>query len=202
MNTESAAYVYAQALSEVEGNDLKEEEQALLSVLSLFKKNSELQNFYESPKVPAEKKKKAIQAALKSQVSPSVLHMMLLLVDKGRTLLFEDLCYAFSEIVDVHFTRIRPIITLGRDLSESDQKEIVAKIQKLVESKGKDFGVKVVKSMEFLPVVHVNKELLGGVIMRIGDYQWDASVKKYLHEWKFNVLSRKVDDKALGSLSN
>jgi len=199
MNTDSAAYRYSAALSEVEGVDLNEIEQSLQTVVDLFASNPELKAFYESPKVPADKKKIAIQSAFAKSIDGKVLSLLLVLIDKRRTALLDNISLGFTELVDKALNRVRPLITLSRDFSESDLKVILSKVEELIKNHGDQFGVDNGKSADLIPKLTTDESLLGGVILRIGDYQWDSSVKTYLQEWKLKVHGSRIDLKTAES---
>ncbi|MES0488633.1 MAG: ATP synthase F1 subunit delta [Leptospirales bacterium] len=202
MNTDSAAYRYSTALSEIEGADLKKMEESLQTVVTLFADNPELKSFYESPKVPAEKKKTAIESAFRKAIDGEVLSLLLVLINKGRTTLLDNISRGFTELVDIAFNRVRPLITLSRDFPEKDIKAIVNKVEELIKNHGDQFGVVDGKTVEFIPRLTTDESLLGGVILRVGDYQWDSSVKTYLREWKLRVHGSRIDLKTANSLSD
>ena len=200
MAKESASYIYAEALSSIAGINLEKTEAELLLFNNLLKSNRDLELFFESPKVPAIVKKEKIKKGVVNKFSNEVLNLLYILIDKRRTKEFSAIVEAFVKINDSKFNRVRPKIVIGKELSKDGLADIEKEIESLLVSKGKKFGAVINKETTFIPETLVNSDLLGGFTLRVGDYQWDASVSNYIKTWKKNVLSAQIDEKTAHSI--
>jgi len=196
----SVSHIYAEALSSIDGINLEKIEAELLLFSNLLKSNRDLELFFESPKVPALIKKEKIKKSVVSKFSNEVLNLLYILIDKRRTNDFSAIVEAFVKINDSKFNRVRPKIVLGKELSKEGMADIEKEVEALLVSKGKKFGAVINKETTFIPETLVNADLLGGFTLRVGDYQWDASVSNYIKTWKRNVLSAQIDEKTAHSI--
>jgi len=193
MNTESVAYVYALALSQADGADLKKIEEDMTIVASVFK-DDEVIKYFESPRVTSAAKKEQLKKSFGGKISELVLNFLFLLVDKQRDHQVLEIYAALTEIADRQFNRVRPKIYLSRNYPESEVSKIVEMVNNLISSSRTSFGLKEGNSqLEFIPEIQVDPEMLGGINLRVGDYLWDSSVSRYLKDWKNSVLSGVID---------
>ena len=196
MNTDSIAYTYAMALAQGEGADLKKLEQEMILVAEIFQ-SPEIALYFESPAIARAVKKEKLKQTIGKGVSKEVLNFLFLVFDKGRETYIKNICTAFMEIADKEFNRIRPYIVLSREYPEKELKKLLSEIEALITVRRKDFGIEDENAkIEFIPQVHVQPDLLGGVYLRVGDYMWDSSLSRYLKDWKQRVLSGVVDQNA------
>ena len=176
---------YAQALLSTGVEPLVAEE-ALVSIVTLFDGNKQLKAFFESPRVKASVKKKAIRQAFEKQVPNEVLNFLLVLVDKRREAQLAQIVEAIIEENDKKFSRVPATIYLSRDLSAevlNEGSEFGQQIKDAIDKNREAFGLPAQGKLDIRPKVKIVPEQLGGAVIRIGDYLWDGSVRRYLNDW-------------------
>jgi len=197
MDKDSIAYRYAAALSEIDGVDLRQVEEELNSLVAAMVKENSIQVYFESPQIPSVDKKKKITAALSGKVSANVNNLLCLLIDKGRETHLSEVASALTAIVDEKFNRVRPYVYLGKDFSDDKKKGIAQEVETLIQKNRSEFGVAEKGDLEFITTISTDSEMLGGVILRVGDNMWDASVSRFLKDWRTRVLANPVSSAAM-----
>ena len=161
---------YGDALFEVaveEGtlDTMLEEVEAVLQVL---KGNKEYINLLSHPKIPVDEKKAMVEEAFKDKVSPELAGFLITIVEKGRFTEIEDiLSYFMSRVWEEKKTGVA-CVTSAAVLSETQKKEIEAKL------------LKTTSYVKFRMSYSVNPALIGGMVIQIGDRVVDGSVKTKL----------------------
>ncbi|MDH4263573.1 MAG: ATP synthase F1 subunit delta [Spirochaetia bacterium] len=197
MNTDSVAYTYAMALSQIDGVDLKKKEAEMILVSEAFQ-SPEIKLYFDSPTISIADKKEKLKKAFGQSVSKEVLNFLFLVLDKHRETFILSICAGLTEIADKEFNRVRPYVILSRNYPEKELKKIISEIEALINVHRKDFGIENQSDkIEFIHKVEVQPDLLGGIYMRVGDYMWDSSLSRFLKDWKQRVLSGAVDQNAV-----
>ncbi|MDH5719657.1 MAG: ATP synthase F1 subunit delta [Spirochaetia bacterium] len=192
MKEKELAQRYALALAEVSGDKLQDVEKDLESIVSVFQKSKQARLFFESPRISSKNKKELIQKTLKGKVHQFILNLLLILVDRRREIFLTEIFEAFIIENDKNLGRSRAMITLGRDYSDAELKSIIADVEKAIESKSKEFGISEKSgNIEHIISTKVRPDILGGIIIRIGDKIWDSSVRRYLLSWQKNAQTGK-----------
>ena len=171
MTSRTAAARYARALLDVaikESVDLDKIAKELDEFLLLFKEQPALQRVLLNPAVPAPRKKAAVEQIVQLAVPSVVVGKLLVLLAQGdRLVLFPELVNAYHEMLMERQNVVRAEITSAEPLP----KEHVDAIQKrLAALTGKQvtMGTK------------VDKEILGGMVARVGSTVYDASIATQL----------------------
>lgn len=185
---------YARALIRDAGESADEIVENLSAVVSVLRDNEKLKVFFESPRVDRRIKHNVLKEALQNRVIDRVMNLVLLLIDKKREQILEPVSEFLSALNQRRKGVVPATITLARDL-KSDSAEYKAIEEKVTESikNHKDaFGLPEDRD----PVIQIkarsNPDIVGGIIIRIDDYLWDASVKRYLSNWQRKVRSHKM----------
>ncbi len=171
MTSRTAAARYARALLDVaikESVDLDTIAKELDEFLILFEEQPALERVLLNPAVPAPRKKAAVEQIVKLAAPSVVVGKLLVLLAQGdRLVLFPDLVNAYHEMLMERQNVVRAEITSAEPLP----KERVDAIQKrLAALTGKQvtMGAK------------VDKEILGGMVARVGSTVYDASIATQL----------------------
>ena len=130
--------------------------------------NPELSRFFESPVIPPEKKKSILQELLGGRVEPLTLQFLRLLVQKDRETVAKDILDEYQSLRDEQRGIIDAEVTVARPLTDEDRKVLV---EALEEKTGKDVRLHLKE----------DSELIGGLVIRIGDRVFDASVRSQLN---------------------
>lgn len=136
-------------------------------VLSVFNASHELRAMTASPVFQQWRKKKIYQELFTGRVSPLVLNFLILLLDKRRGELIQSIIIQFQNQYDTLKNRLAVEITSAIGLNEEMQGKI---IQKLIQ----------ITNKTILPQFKVNPNLKGGVLVRIEDWVYDATIKNQL----------------------
>lgn len=198
MNTDSIAYQYAEALAEIGGKDLLKMETELLAIRDVASSDTALSVYFESPRVNSDVKKEQFKKAFGGKVSDTMLNFLFILVEKRRESQLLPICDAFVELVDIQFNRVRPTVYVSRDFDDADIKKINELVESVILSNKSAFGLnEQIDKFEFIISNEVNPELIGGIALRVGDSYWDASVSRFLKDWKTHIGSKQINEHAL-----
>ena len=131
--------------------------------------------FLESPKVSEAQKNEVLFQALGDRVPSKFLRFLQTLVRKRRQMLIPVMSEEYDKLLDVHEGRVHANVTVARETSEQDANNIAEQLSRVI-------GKTVV------PHRNVNPEILGGVIVKIGDTVMDGSVRRRLGKLKNQIL--------------
>ena len=163
---------YGEALFKLamEENTLDQIAKEAKVVLEAFQNNEELAKLLNHPKVSKEEKIKVIENIFKGNFSDSIVGFLVLIVEKGRYNEIDNIFqYFLSEVMEYKKIGVANV-TSAFPLSESQKKEI------------EDRLLQVTKYVEFKMNYDVDKELIGGIVIRIGDRVIDGSIRNKLNE--------------------
>src|SRR5205823_3178690 len=98
-------------------------------------------------------------------------------VKRGRQGMFGAIAAAYFDLLDVHFGRVRATVTVARAADAELSRAIAARLS---ENLGKDV----------VPTIQIDPELLGGVVVRIGDRVHDGSLRRRLQRLRRQLLGK------------
>jgi F-type H+-transporting ATPase subunit delta len=164
---------YAKALFELALEEKKLDQigadMALIS--ETIDENKELENMLKSPVIKLEKKEKVMRQVFGKKTNPISLRFMLLVAKKSRE---EHLAYFAKEFTKI-FKDYQGLIDAWLTTSYQIEEEIRTSILALL----KDISGKKIILHE-----NVNAELLGGFVAKVGDYQYDTSIRTAMRKLK------------------
>jgi len=172
-----AARVYAEALFEV-GRDkgkLDTLQQQLTQFADEVDRNRELQVFFFSPYLSTAEKQEGIERAI-SGAEPELVNFLELLVDKHRMTEVFRIRREFDELWKQENRRLDVTVTSAVELDPS----VVEKIGQEVE---RQTGEKVDLSSR------VDGEILGGIVLQVGNMVLDASIRSRLEKLRKSVAT-------------
>lgn len=179
--TDALATVYAKSLFELAleagGNDkIVEIADELEQVCELSRQNREVHLFFSSPIIDVTKRGEALSAIFSNRVTDLTLRFLLVLNAKGRLNHIEPINVAFDLLVQEAFGRVEVDVFTAQSLDENAINTIKEKVQAMLSKE---------------PVLHayVDKTMLGGLKLRIGDQLIDGSVQT-----KLRRLSESIKD--------
>ena len=165
---------YAEALfklSLVEGENFNDELNFLATVL----RDKDLSLYLSNPTVSKDKGKKFVVSILPKNFNQSLKNFFELLVDNSRIIFFEEILKQFHNLKNEHNKILEAKILSAFELLENQKDSIKERLEK-------KFNKKVVLSCS------VDKTLIGGVTIIIGDYVVDGSIKRNLEVLKNSIL--------------
>ena len=162
-----AAKRYAEAAYLIARQDAKEEgwSSGLADMATLFG-DDRARAVFENARVPANQKFALVERAL-AGVDPLVLNLARLLVRRRRTSLGPQIARAFQELIDEAKGISHAIVTSAVPLGDEDRAAVQ---RRLIDITG---GPVVLET-------HVDENILGGLVVRIGDRLIDGSTKNRL----------------------
>ena len=172
-----AARVYAEALFEV-GRDkgkLDALQQQLAQVADAVDRDRELQVFFFSPYLSSAEKQEGIEKAI-TGAEPELINFLELLVDKQRMTEIFRIRRAFEELWKQENRRIDVTVTSAVELDPS----VVEKIGQEVE---RQTGEEVDLSSK------VDGDILGGIVLQVGNMVLDASIRSRLEKLRKSVAT-------------
>lgn len=163
---------YAKALFELalEQNRLDEVTEQLRMAANVLSE-PEASAFFRHPSIGEETKRAVLDKALGGKVSDLLLRTLHLLVERGRISALDALVKHVERLADEHAGRVTAIVYTPVPLTEQQEQEIAGHFAKKT---GKQVRVQ----------NEINKELLGGMQVKIGDRVYDASLSSKLARLK------------------
>ena len=129
-----------------------------------------------SPRVTKPAKSKLLAAALPDAPREFVLFLQSV-VKRGRQGLFRHIATEYMTLVDVKMNRVRAGVTLAREPDEKMRQAIAD-------------GLRQALKKDVIPSYRIDPEILGGVIVRVGDRVFDGSVRRKATKLRRHLLSR------------
>ncbi|WP_025688604.1 F0F1 ATP synthase subunit delta [Paenibacillus zanthoxyli] len=173
---------YAKALFEVAVEEKKtlEVEQELKALVSALASNNDLQRFISSPKISGEDKLAVLKKALEGKLSVIVINTLELLVERGRMSILSDLLDSYVKIEGESLSLADATVYSTYELDEREKKAVT-----------EEFGA--LSGREIRVTNVVDKSLLGGLKVVIGDTLYDGSLAGKLErlEKSFNDKHRR-----------
>jgi F-type H+-transporting ATPase subunit delta len=180
MSNGTVAKRYAIALFQVakEQNLLDKVEQELIVVKTVFTENTQLLSVLNHPKVTRETKKTLVKESF-SKVSAPVLNTLMILIDRHRQAMILDVVDFFTEVANNERGIADAKVYSAIELSE-DEKNALSEA----------FAKKVGKATLRIQNI-VDKNILGGVKLRIGNRIYDGSISGKLARVERELLTKR-----------
>lgn len=175
MTSRTAAIRYARALFEVglkEGLDLSAIDSQLAAFAGLFQQHPNLAAVLLNPAVPVTRKRAAVVELTKSlSLSPVVAKLAILLAERDRLGLLPDLLEAYRQRLMDHQKVVRAKLTTAEPLSPDKAEQVE---QALARATGRTVTM----------TTAVDPSIIGGLVARVGDTVYDASLTNQLRKMK------------------
>ena len=176
----SVASIYARAFADVVLEAHLDPQRAvggLRRIEGLLKESVELRRVWENPAVPADQKRKLLDAiAEREGIEPHVRNLIAVLIDHRRTPFLERITEQLEKELDARLGFAEAQVTSARELREGEKRALEAQIAKATGKKVRaHFGL--------------DSSLLGGAVVRVGSTIYDGSVKGQLERIKQAISS-------------
>ncbi|MCC6276690.1 MAG: ATP synthase F1 subunit delta [Oligoflexia bacterium] len=182
MKSQEAALRYARALYEIvkEKKSVESGLNQLREFTKALNKDVEIQSFFVSPSVSKELRQKVLDALFeKSNIQDELKGLLTILVEKNRMMLLEAITISFEKIVDESLGVVRGQVESATTLIPEERQNLEKTISRYT-------GKKVVLEYQ------ENKELLGGLVARVGSYTFDDSLESQLRLMKEALVNRRA----------
>lgn len=168
------AKTYGDALFEVavEGGLVDTLYEEAFDTLKVLRDNPELLKLFGHPGIDLEEKLSVVESVFTGTVSPELVGLMRMAVEKGRD-------SSLEAILEYFITRVKEYKKIGIVR--------VSSAMELTEAQKKRISEKILATTEYVELethYSVDASLIGGVVIRIGDRVADGSVKNKLYELK------------------
>jgi F-type H+-transporting ATPase subunit delta len=168
---------YAQSVLEL-ANEQKQAEQIgqeLSALKQMLDENPQVREVFTNPAISAEEREQLIGRAFKGNISPLLFNTIGVLNEKNRLGLLGQIAQAYDDLLDQQLGKIEVDLTVAQKL-DADQLEKARR--QISQALGRDAVVR----------QNVDDEIIGGMIVRVGDKLIDASVKYQLAAMKKQLL--------------
>lgn len=176
MRNEEVGKNYADAIYEIaeKQNKLTQAMEDLKLTAEIYEKNIEFREVVDSPSLDIETRKRIVSKVLKNSIDPFSMETINYLVEKGR---FFDIVVINSEYQKIYnlknnFVEVEAFFAV--EPTEEQKKKLVEKLEK---SSGKMVKTKIT----------IDKSIIGGGIVKIGDKIIDGSIRRQLDMLKSNL---------------
>ena len=176
----SVASTYARAFADVVLSARLDANRAiggLRRIAGLLSESTELRRVWENPAVPADQKRKLLDAIVHREgIEPHVRNLMAVLIDHRRVQFLGRITEQLEKELDARLGFAEAQITSARELGDAEKRSLEAQIEKVTGKKIRArFGL--------------DASLLGGAVVRVGSTIYDGSVKGQLERIKEAISS-------------
>jgi F-type H+-transporting ATPase subunit delta len=160
---------YAQALFDLAKEDkaLEETENQFHEIVNVVNSNDELKQLLNHPKLSNDQKKETLTKVFEKELSNYLMNFIKILIDKGRVDYLQAIYQQFKKLVDTQQNRLEVQVISPINLSKKYQDKLKLKLE---DTTKKEIALK----------LKVQPELLGGLILKIGDKVIDGSLLNHL----------------------
>lgn len=127
--------------------------------------------FFQNPLVPHQAKKDLLTKAFKGEVSAKVMNFLMLLVDKNRIGIFNEIYEIFTGLKNQEQGILVADVVMAFPLTKTQETQLTKKLATIT---GKKIQIR----------KHEDKSILGGLIVTIGDKRIDGSAAGRLRALK------------------
>ncbi|MGM0369263.1 MAG: F0F1 ATP synthase subunit delta [Bacillota bacterium] len=178
---EEIAKKYAVALFDLakEEEDLDTILDEFSEVVTLVEENKELNQMLGHPGLDYHQKKDMLGQIFSEKLSTTLFNFLQLLIDKKREVYLTEIYNSFKQLVDEEQNKLIVAVTAPIELSAKYQTKLKDKLQSILD-----------KEIEL--EIEVDSDLIGGLVLKIGDKIIDGSVQNYLQEIELDLQTLEV----------
>ena len=140
------------------------------AMLTIFRDNPELSKLLNHPKISKEEKITVVGQIFEGKISRELLGLINMIVEKDRNNAMEDIFKYFIDRVKEYKNIGVAKVTSAVELSDAQKSQVE---KRLLETTG---------YVKFEISYDVDKDLIGGMVIRIGDRVVDSSIRTRLYE--------------------
>lgn len=184
IGAERIARVYAQAIIEAaDGKNCRDEVIAELEQLvrEVLPRVPQARAVFESPRVSVEQKDALIDRIAAGRMRPTTVHALHVLARHGRLGIVAEVAAAARRVAEELAGRRQATFTTALPLSGDDQRKLVAEVEQAV-------------GLTLAPAFAVDADLIGGLVVRIGDTVYDQSIATGLTRLGGNLHRRTIHE--------
>jgi F-type H+-transporting ATPase subunit delta len=173
----SAAKRYAQAVFTLaKEKDTLDAWQSDLALLDSITRDNNIVHYLTNPTVTHDKKVASIESVLNTSVQPETRNLVKLLIERDRAALIPEIREIFDDQLRAERGVAVATVTTADPLSDTERDLVREKLESLT---GKHVEL----------ALTVDPEIIGGIIIRIGDQVIDGSVRNKLERMRARLIS-------------
>jgi F-type H+-transporting ATPase subunit delta len=177
MSIELISRRYATALADSVGNDYQATQTELRTFEEMLSGNSELSGMFANPAFAQTSKEQILNKVIeKTKPTAKTANFLRILLENGRLNNLADINKSFVGVLSERSGLITANVTTARDLSAKEQKDLQINLEKMT---GKQVSLN----------YSIDKEIIGGIVTRIGSTVYDSSVKTQLENLKTQLVN-------------
>jgi F-type H+-transporting ATPase subunit delta len=134
-----------------------------------------IRRFLETPKVEAAAKEAVVRRALEGRVPELFLRFVLVTLAKRRHALLGLIQEEYQTLLDAHAGRVHARVTLARQPDAGTVELIGARLSRMLDK-------------DVVPHITIDPAILGGLVVRYGDYAMDGSLRRQLVSLKREMM--------------
>ncbi len=164
---------YAKALLSLaeENGILEEAYESMSAVLEVFEKNKELKVILRSPIVRESKKTGIIKSIFEKKINDLILKYLLIITRKKRSYLIEPIAIEYKRLHNLKLNIETVVVITAGEIDDEIRNKVMQVARKITDK-------------EIRMENKIDPSIIGGFILTIGDYYYDASVKRSLSNLK------------------
>ena len=179
MRDATIARNYAQALLALarKAEDLAAWGRMIDDVANAIERDDRLRRFLEAPQISAAQKNAVLAKAFEDRAPRLFLRFLQRLVMNRRQTLIPEIATEYRDLVDEVEGRVHAQVTLAKPVDEEQRAAIARQLTHTL-------------GQPVVPQVRVNPNILGGIIVRVGDRVMDGSVRRRLGLLRNRMIAR------------
>ena len=171
------AFTYAQSILDLANEQQQAEPigQELASLKQILDENPSIREVFTSPAIGADEREQLLERVFRNNLAPLLFNTLGVLNAHNRLGLISQIAQAYDELLDKQLGKVEVDLTVAQRL-DADQLERAR--QQVSQALGRD------------AIVHqyVDENIIGGMIIRVGDKLIDASVRYQLASMRKQLL--------------
>lgn len=173
---------YGKALFELalENNQIDEMEADVLFLKNTFKNEKDFKELLSNPQIPINERRKMLNEIFSGRILDDLIGLMDITIQKKRQDILPQIFDDFLSKVNKHKGILIVHATVYNQLTKDQEKALISKLQNVTK-----------KSIQLNQ--NVDKSLIGGLVLRIGDRIINNSVKGMMEELSKELLSNRVN---------
>lgn len=183
MQQQTVARNYAEALFDIarRTGDHALYAAAFSSVVAILESDPRVRDFLSSPKIDVEAKKDVLRRALGDGAPALFVNFLMVVLEKRRQRLIAAMAAEYDRLLDEHLAQLHVQITLAHAPDSATLKRITRQLSRIL-------------GRTVLADVRVNREILGGIVVRYGDRVLDGSLRRRLLSMRGRMLAASLPE--------
>ncbi|MBE9042287.1 F0F1 ATP synthase subunit delta [Oscillatoriales cyanobacterium LEGE 11467] len=141
----------------------------------LLQESEDLEAFLDNPIIAPDDKKAVLRRVAESEIDPTTLNFLMLLVDRGRILFLDEVCRRYRSLLRERNQTVLAEVTSTVELTGSQRDAIESKVKDLTGAREVEIETQ------------IDPDIIGGVIIKVGSQVLDASLRGQLRRLAVNL---------------